>query len=55
MATVLEKYKIQLPAKTMTYEELLDWADEDDYAEWADGGVSSRELKARHIKICWCF
>ena len=39
MATVLEKYKIQLPAKTMTYEELLDWVGEDGYAEWADGGV----------------
>jgi len=39
MATVLEKYKIQLPAKTMTYEELLDWAGEDDYAEWVDGKV----------------
>ncbi len=39
MATVLEKYKIQLPAQTMTYEEFLDWADEDTYAEWVDGKV----------------
>ncbi|MGI4788252.1 MAG: Uma2 family endonuclease [Janthinobacterium lividum] len=39
MATVLEKYKIQLPTQTMTYEEFLDWADEDTYAEWVDGKV----------------
>jgi len=39
MATTLEKYKIQLPAQTMTYEEFLDWADEDTYAEWVDGKV----------------
>jgi Uma2 family endonuclease len=39
MATVLEKQKIQLPAQTMTYEEFLDWADEDTYAEWVDGKV----------------
>ena len=39
MATVLEKHKIQLPAQTMTYEEFLDWADEDTYAEWVDGKV----------------
>ncbi len=39
MATVLEKHKIQLPVQTMTYEEFLDWADEDTYAEWIDGKV----------------
>ena len=39
MATVLEKHKIQLPAQTLTYEEFLDWADEDTYAEWVDGKV----------------
>ena len=39
MATVLEKHEIQLPAQTMTYEEFLDWADEDTYAEWVDGKV----------------
>lgn len=39
MATVLEKHKIQLPVQTMTYEEFLDWADEDTYAEWVDGKV----------------
>lgn len=39
MATVLEKHKIQLPAQMMTYEEFLDWADEDTYAEWVDGKV----------------
>ncbi len=39
MATVLEKYKLQLPPQTMTYEEFLDWADEDTYAEWVDGKV----------------
>ena len=39
MATVLEKRKTQPPAQTMTYEEFLDWADEDTYAEWVDGKV----------------
>ena len=41
MATVLEKLKTakQTPARTMTYEEFLDWADEDTYAEWVDGKV----------------
>ncbi len=39
MATVLEKHKTQLPTQTMTYEEFLDWADEDTYAEWVDGKV----------------
>ncbi len=28
-----------LPSKKMTYEEFLDWADEDTFAEWVDGEV----------------
>ena len=39
MATVLEKRKLVRPMPTMTYEEFLDWADEDTYAEWVDGKV----------------
>lgn len=41
MAIVLEKAKAakQTSAQTMTYEEFLDWADEDTYAEWVDGKV----------------
>lgn len=27
------------PHETMTYEEFLDWADEDTYAEWVDGEI----------------
>jgi len=39
MATVLEKRKLTRPARTMTYDEFLDWADEDTSAEWVDGKV----------------
>ena len=42
MATVLERQADvtdQVPARKMTYEEFLDWADEDTYAEWVDGEV----------------
>jgi len=41
MATVLEKVKTtkRTPAQEMTYEEFLEWADEDTYAEWVDGKV----------------
>lgn len=39
MVTVLEKRKLTQPAKAMTYEEFLDWADEDTCAEWVDGKV----------------
>jgi Uma2 family endonuclease len=42
MATVLEKQADptkQPPARKMTYEEFLEWADEDTYAEWVDGEV----------------
>ena len=42
MATVLERQADvadQSPARKMTYEEFLDWADEDTYAEWVDGEV----------------
>ena len=39
MATVLEKYKIQLSVQPITFEQFLVVVDEDDYAEWADGGV----------------
>ncbi len=42
MATVLERQTDpaeQAPAQKMTYEEFLDWADEDIYAEWVDGKV----------------
>lgn len=54
MATVLEKQKIQLPAQTMTYEEFLDWADEDTYAEWVDGRVemmSPASVKHQDISL----
>jgi len=41
MATMLEKTETatQPPVLKMTYEEFLDWADEDTYAEWVDGKV----------------
>ena len=42
MATVLERQADvtdPAPARKMTYEEFLDWADEDTYAEWVDGEV----------------
>ena len=42
MATVLEKQSGAIkpfPALKMTYEEFLEWADEDTYAEWVDGEV----------------
>ena len=52
MATVLEKRKTQLPARTMTYEEFLDWADEDTYAEWVDGKVQMMSPASRkHQKL----
>lgn len=41
MASILEKTETatQPPVLKMTYEEFLDWADEDTYAEWVDGEV----------------
>lgn len=52
MATVLEKHKIQLPAQAMTYEEFLEWADEDTYAEWVDGKVEMMSPASRkHQKL----
>ena len=44
MPTTLEKPVKALPTppaapRRMTYEEFLDWADEDTYAEWVDGKV----------------
>lgn len=42
MATVLEKETPpggRPPEASMSYEEFLDWADEDTYAEWVDGKV----------------
>jgi len=41
MATILEKTETatQPPVLKMTYEEFLDWADEDTYAEWVDGEI----------------
>ena len=44
MAAILEKYVKAIPAppaasRRMTYEQFLDWADEDTYAEWVDGKV----------------
>ena len=44
MPTILEKPVKALPAsfaapRRLTYEEFLDWADEDTYAEWVDGKV----------------
>ena len=52
MATILEKRKLIRPAKTMTYEEFLDWADEDTYAEWVDGKVEMMSPASRkHQKL----
>ena len=39
MATVLEKYKIQLSAQPITFEQFLVVVDEDDNVEWVDGKV----------------
>ncbi len=41
MASILEKTETatQPPVLKMTYEEFLDWADEDTYAEWVDGEI----------------
>ena len=41
-----------LPKQKMTYEEFLDWADEDTYAEWVDGEVEwMSPASARHQDI----
>ena len=40
------------PKRKMTYEEFLDWADEDTYAEWVDGEVIMvSPASRRHQKI----
>jgi len=31
--------KVELPTKKLTYEEFLEWCDEDTWAEWVDGDV----------------
>ena len=56
MATVLESqiHKTPPPAQKMTYEEFLDWADEDTYAEWVDGKVemmSPASVKHQDISL----
>ncbi len=56
MATVLEKHRLQLTAQTMTYEEFLEWADEDTYAEWVDGKVEMMSPASRkHQKLALYF
>lgn len=39
MVIELKRSQKRLPPKQMTYEQFLDWADEDTYAEWVDGEV----------------
>ena len=59
MAAILEKYVKAIPAppaapRRMTYEEFLDWADEDTYAEWVDGKVermSPASVKHQDISL----
>jgi Uma2 family endonuclease len=54
MATVLEKTETapQPSVLKMTYEEFLDWADEDTYAEWVDGKVEMMSpASVEHQKI----
>lgn len=54
MAIILEKAKTakRMPSQTMTYEEFLDWADEDTYAEWVDGKVEMMSPASRkHQKL----
>ena len=55
MVTILQKptrvSKLP-PARKMTYEEFLDWADEDTYAEWVDGEVEIMSPASRkHQKL----
>lgn len=55
MATVLEAQPkaVLIPAQRMTYEEFLDWADEDTYAEWVDGEVELMSpASVTHQSIC---
>lgn len=57
MASTLEKYVKAIPApsaapRRMTYEQFLDWADEDTYAEWVDGKVERMSpASVRHQDI----
>lgn len=57
MATTLEKPVKALPTppaapRRMTYEQFLDWADEDTYAEWVDGKVERMSpASVRHQDI----
>jgi Uma2 family endonuclease len=39
MVIELKRSQKRLPPKQMTYEQFLEWADEDTYAEWVDGEV----------------
>lgn len=53
MATVLEKNMLRdLPKSPLTYEQFLEWADEDTYAEWVDGEVELMSpASRRHQKL----
>lgn len=53
MATVLEKEAVrELPKSPLTYEQFLEWADEDTYAEWVDGKVELMSpASRRHQKL----
>ena len=53
MATVLEKEAIREPPRSpLTYEQFLEWADEDTYAEWVDGEVELMSpASRRHQKL----
>lgn len=55
MATVLENNALiakELPPMPVTYEQFLEWADEDTYAEWVDGRVALMSpASAPHQKI----
>ena len=49
--TQVAKDPSRLPAPRMTYEEFLDWADEDTHAEWVGGEVRFMTVSAEHNNI----
>ena len=55
MATVLENVMLEtkeLPKSPMTYEQFLEWLDEDTYAEWVDGEIEIMSPASRqHQKL----
>ena len=53
MAIILEKSEVrELPKSPVTYEQFLEWADEDTYAEWVDGEVELMSpASRRHQKL----